>query len=217
MLSKAPPGRTASCDNFENHLPENRSICSNHWRQDLGGDALPRSNPYRNFLSKIHVINVPFVSVSHSLSLSLSLFLQCQKCEKLFSISKVQDPDSFQYCVFCRLREPIRPFSTNEFHEDSSLSLAWIYSRFEDKYIVWCFLLSSTPAFRARTHELYQVIYCLEKVLHCTIIPHMKRCSSNFNRSFPCELEKDSLEIYLLEWGVLPYRLRRSYFRYQLS
>ncbi|XP_065064883.1 WD repeat-containing protein 88-like [Rhopilema esculentum] len=62
--------------------------------------------------------DIPIV-LQNKLSIGLQM-LKCQKCGKMFSISKAQDPDSFKFCVFCRLKEPVRPFSSEEFIGDVS-------------------------------------------------------------------------------------------------
>jgi len=61
--------------------------------------------------------DIPAV-LQNKLSMGLQM-LECQKCGKMFSISKVQDPESFKYCVFCRLKEPIRVFLSDDGHLSS--------------------------------------------------------------------------------------------------
>lgn len=59
--------------------------------------------------------DIPVV-LQNKLNIGLQM-LQCSKCGKPFSISQAQDPDSIKYCVFCRLKEPIRPFTSEDFLE----------------------------------------------------------------------------------------------------
>eukprot|EP00112_Aurelia_sp_Birch-Aquarium-sp1_P013051 Seg2754.6 transcript_id=Seg2754.6/GoldUCD/mRNA.D3Y31 product="WD repeat-containing protein 88" protein_id=Seg2754.6/GoldUCD/D3Y31 len=52
--------------------------------------------------------DIPIV-VQNKLSIGVQM-MKCRKCNKPFSISNAQDPESIKYCVFCRLKEPIKPF-----------------------------------------------------------------------------------------------------------